>query len=117
MDPGKACIACHNSGEGPRFTLAGTVYPTGHEPDLCYGADGANGAMVVATGADGKVVTVLPNATGNFTYAGALALPYRAKVVFMGRERVMAAAQTSGDCNACHTQTGAMNAPGRILLP
>jgi hypothetical protein len=29
----------------------------------------------------------------------------------------MAAAQTSGDCNRCHTQNGAMSAPGRIVLP
>jgi hypothetical protein len=35
----------------------------------------------------------------------------------MGRERDMAAAQTSGDCNRCHTQNGAMSAPGRIVLP
>jgi len=117
MNPGKACIACHSSDEGPSLTLAGTVYPTAHEPDLCYGADGANGAMVVIAGADGATVTLTPNQTGNFLYEGRVALPYRAKVVFMGRERVMSAAQTSGDCNACHTQTGAMNAPGRILLP
>ena len=117
MDPGKACIACHSSGEGPTLAVGGTVYPTAHEPDLCYGANGTNGARVMIYGADGGVITLTPNSSGNFSYQGALALPYRAKVVFMGRERVMADAQTSGDCNACHTQTGAMNAPGRILLP
>ena len=26
-------------------------------------------------------------------------------------------AQALGDCNSCHSQTGANNAPGRILLP
>src|SRR4030095_1003320 len=97
--------------------LAGTVYPTAHEPDLCYGANGTNGAQVIITGADNQIITLIPNAAGNFYYGGALARPYRAKVVYMGRERVMGVAQTSGDCNACHTQTGAMNAPGRILLP
>jgi hypothetical protein len=35
----------------------------------------------------------------------------------MGRERVMAAMQMSGDCSSFHTQTGANSAPGRILLP
>jgi hypothetical protein len=35
----------------------------------------------------------------------------------MGRERDMAATQTSGDCNVCHTQSGTMSAPGRIILP
>src|SRR6476661_7108614 len=33
MDPGVACIQCHaRSREAPRFAIAGTVYPTGHEP-------------------------------------------------------------------------------------
>jgi hypothetical protein len=35
----------------------------------------------------------------------------------MGRERIMSAGQTNGDCNSCHTQNGAMSAPGRIMLP
>jgi hypothetical protein len=43
--------------------------------------------------------------------------PFHAKVTYMGRERAMATAQTSGDCNSCHTQNGTMSAPGRILLP
>jgi len=42
---------------------------------------------------------------------------FRAKVVYQGRERIMTVAQTIGDCNSCHTQYGANNAPGRILLP
>ena len=46
-----------------------------------------------------------------------LALPYRAKVVVGGRERVMLTPQTNGDCNACHTQAGAEGAPGRIIVP
>jgi hypothetical protein len=117
MNPGRACIDCHSTDEGPDFTIAGTIYPTAHEPDLCYGADGANGALVVVTGADGRVITLTPNGSGNFSYEGAVMRPFRAKVVYMGRERVMAAAQTSGDCNICHTQSGAMSAPGRILLP
>jgi len=44
-------------------------------------------------------------------------MPFKAKVTYMGRERAMNAAQTSGDCNACHTQNGTNSAPGRILLP
>jgi hypothetical protein len=46
-----------------------------------------------------------------------VAKPFQAKITYMGRERVMATAQTSGDCNSCHTQAGAMSAPGRIILP
>jgi mono/diheme cytochrome c family protein len=118
MNPGMACIQCHTSqNEGPRFSIAGTVYPTVHEPDLCYGADGANGAQVVVTGGDGVVLTLEVNSAGNFFAEQRVVLPYRAKVVYMGREQVMTDAQTSGDCNSCHTQAGASNAPGRILLP
>ena len=68
------------------------------------------GAIVVST-------TVTPNGAGNFYYTGTVATPFRAKVIYMGRERDMAAAQTPGDCNGCHTQNGAMSAPGRIVLP
>lgn len=118
MNPGQPCIDCHRrEGDAPNFTIAGTIYPTAHEPDLCYGTGGINGLEVVITGADGRVVTLTPNDSGNFSYEGAVMLPFHAKVVYLGRERVMAAPQTSGDCNLCHTQTGAMSAPGRILLP
>jgi hypothetical protein len=119
MDPGMACNGCHatTGGEAPIFTIAGTVYPTAHEPDLCYGANGTNGALVVITGADGKSFSLTPNATGNFSWTGTLAEPFQAKVTYMGRERDMTTPQTSGDCNSCHTQSGAMSAPGRIILP
>ena len=119
MDPGQACIACHtkSGGEAPIFALGGTVYPTAHEPDNCNGGTVATMSTVVITGADGKSITLTPNAAGNFSYRGALAKPYTAKVSYMGRERAMIASQTSGDCNACHTVMGAMMAPGRIMLP
>jgi len=119
MEPGMACISCHASsgGEAPGFTIAGTLYPTAHEPDLCNGANGTDGAQVVITGANGASTTLTPNSAGNFYYTGAVATPFRAKVVYMGRERDMAGAQTSGDCNGCHTQNGTMSAPGRIILP
>jgi hypothetical protein len=117
MNPGKPCLTCHDGGVAHAFGIGGTVYPTAHEPDLCYGADGANGAMVVITDADGNEIPLYPTSTGNIVYGSPVKAPYRAKVVFMGRERAMAEAQTSGDCNGCHTQNGAMNAPGRILLP
>jgi hypothetical protein len=118
MQPGVACINCHSSGgEGPRFAIAGTVYPTAHEPDQCNGASGVTGVAIVITGADGKTVTLTPNPAGNFSSTATVATPYQAKVTYMGRERLMVAAQTSGDCNSCHTQSGANAAPGRILLP
>jgi hypothetical protein len=117
MNPGRACIACHTTDDGPAFTIAGTVFPTAHEPDLCDGADGSEGFLVTILGADGQVLTLTPNAVGNFDSAAKVALPYQAKVSYLGRERAMAVVQTSGDCNGCHTQSGANSAPGRILLP
>jgi mono/diheme cytochrome c family protein len=117
MNPGMACIACHTADEGPRLSLAGTVYPTIHEPDRCDGAGAASGAQVIITGADGQTLTLAPNAAGNFYAEASVARPYRAKVVTAAGERAMTAEQTSGDCNGCHTEAGANGAPGRITLP
>ncbi len=118
MHPGIACLNCHQGNNGPDVPAAGTVYPTPHEPDDCHGVSDATEATVVLTGADG-VEHVLPvNAAGNFLLLeGTLELPYRAKVVYQGRERVMIQQQVSGDCNSCHTELGLRGAPGRIFLP
>jgi mono/diheme cytochrome c family protein len=132
MRPGGGCVGCH-AAEAPekRFFAAGTVYATAHEPDDCDGADTGGRARVELTDATGRVFVIVPNAAGNFfleptsredlqpggARADALVLPYTARVVLDGRERSMLAAQTSGDCNACHTLEGASGAPGRIVLP
>jgi len=119
MNPGMACVACHAStgGEAPIFTVAGTVYPAAHEPDGCFGASGSGGVQVVITGADGKTLALTPSAAGNFYSTAPVALPFQAKVVYMGRTGAMLEAQSTGDCNSCHTQTGTNAAPGRIVLP
>jgi hypothetical protein len=118
MDPGQSCGSCHRGGEAGAFAIAGTVYPTAHEPNNCNGANGSSdGARVVITGANGQTLTLTPNSAGNFYSQGTVSTPFTAKVTYMGRERVMATPQTNGDCNLCHTQNGTMNAPGRIMLP
>jgi uncharacterized membrane protein len=119
MDPGQACISCHSrSGEAPKFVIAGTLYPTGHEPNNCYGTSGNTGARVVVTGSNGTSVTLTPNSSGNFYTSTGLAGPYKAKVVdSAGKERVMVSTAPNGDCNSCHTQSGTNSAPGRITLP
>jgi hypothetical protein len=130
MQPGEPCVACHQKGEAPRLAFGGTVYPSAHEPSQCYGANGtasAQGAEVVLVDAAGMTFTAKVNAAGNFFVRATTVVtpPIRAKVVFMGRERVMIAAVPSGDCNACHTQKGtttvttpgSLPAPGRIILP
>jgi hypothetical protein len=119
MNPGMACISCHKSsgGEAPSYSVAGTLYPTAHEPDLCNGTTGGGTAQVVVTGADGKTLTLTPNSAGNFYSSTTVKFPYQAKVVYMGQERSMVETQSTGDCNSCHTQSGTNGAPGRILLP
>jgi cytochrome c553 len=115
MHPGAACIACHKTSGGPAMTIAGTVFPSGHEPNDCNGINA--GASVVVTDSKGKVVTLPVNAVGNFYVNSLITPPYNAKVVKGGVERAMVASQTTGDCNSCHTVDGATNAPGRIVSP
>jgi hypothetical protein len=113
MHPGVACIDCHTSNGGPRFSLAGTVFPSS-EPDDCLGAKDAS---IVVTGADGKAITITANEAGNFYSELAVKVPYQAKIVSGGKTKIMFGAQTTGDCNSCHTVKGANGAPGRITLP
>jgi len=119
MNPGMACITCHKTtgGEAPTFSIAGTVYPTGHEPDRCNSKVGTDGARIVIVGADGKMLTLTPNAAGNFSSEVQIKTPFQAKVTYQGRERLMLTPQSSGDCNSCHTQNGTNMAPGRITVP
>jgi mono/diheme cytochrome c family protein len=119
MEPGKACNACHIKEREKTFVLAGTVYPTGHESDRCNGVNGTvTGATIVATDLTGNVLATVPvNKAGNFASQTRITGPYKVKVVQNGKERVMKASPSSGDCNSCHTQDGLEGAPGRIALP
>ena len=123
MQPGRACISCHTQqgDDGPLVQIGGTVYPTMHEPDLCIGVDGAStDARVVVTDANGRVISMPVNGSGNFAWLTSQAqvrFPIRAKVVSGGKERVMATPQMTGDCNSCHTVKGEYGAPGRIAMP
>lgn len=119
MHPGNACIACHKSNNrAPQFTIAGTIYPTLHEPADCNGLDGArSGVQVVITDRAGEVTTLQPNVAGNFYSMSAIALPFRATIVSGNKKRDMVSAQSSGDCNSCHTENGTAGAPGRVMTP
>jgi hypothetical protein len=110
MRPGDTCQSCHG------FKIAGTVYATAHEPLFCDGANAA-GANVIITDANGTVTTIAVNSVGNFYSSTPFVLPFRAKVVYAGRERDMLTPQMTGACNSCHTADGANGAPGRIMLP
>lgn len=119
MHPGRDCLECHSGNSGaPRFTIAGTVYPTAHEPNECNGVDSATDAVVVITDANGQMVSLAVNDAGNFFLEGGnIAFPFQARVVTPNGERIMGTPQSSGGCNGCHTEQGANGAPGRILLP
>jgi hypothetical protein len=115
MRPGEACIACHATNKGPDFNIAGTVYPTGHEPNDC---NGKGNVTIVITDAKGVAHNITVNSAGNFNFTGSLSMPYTAKVTnSAGASRAMVAMQTTGDCNTCHTEKGANGAPGRIVAP
>ncbi len=121
MNPGEACISCHRKEDGPDFVLAGTVYPTLHEPDDCNGLDGVEEpATVVVEDSLGRAFEARPNAAGNFFLFSSnvqLSFPIRAKVVVGGKERVMKRTVSTGNCNSCHTERGSFSAPGRIQAP
>ena len=100
--------------------IGGTVYPTAHEPNDCDGVNGStDGATVVITDSTGATFTLNVNSAGNFyeSRSTTIVMPFQAKVVQGGKERAMATPQSTGDCNACHTEAGTNNAPGRIMLP
>jgi hypothetical protein len=117
MHPGHACVDCHSREDAPQWTIAGTVYPSLHEEDDCDGTRG--GLKVVVTDATGRSLTLAVNNAGNFYTNQSVTFPIHAKVVnaATGAETAMTDAQSSGDCNGCHTATGASSAPGRITAP
>ena len=116
MRPGEACVACHQAQGGPNFNVGGTVYPTGHEPNDCV-ASASAGAVVTVLDSAGSTASFTANGNGNFSGDAQLTFPITATVRFDGGTRAMTTAVPSGDCNTCHTETGANGAPGRIALP
>ena len=120
MKPGEACVACHDKDpEAPSLLIAGTVFPTGHEPNDCNSKVPSGTPAVQVLDANGKVVASLKvNTVGNF-YSGSTSIPKGGKVQVVVGDKVRAMKDTpeSGDCNSCHTQNGTNDAPGRIVSP
>jgi hypothetical protein len=115
MRPGGACITCHTMQGGPAYKVAGTVYPSAHEPNDCNGVNGV--VTVVVTDKNGVVTNIPVNNVGNFNSRANIAAPFHVKVTNGAKERVMAGALTAGDCNSCHTLAGVNGAPGRVMAP
>jgi hypothetical protein len=129
MRPGVACVACHvdsnatsGKSDAPVFLVAGTVYPSLHEPDFCEGTSAA-GAEVVVTDALARTLVAPVNDAGNFFLVhpdddpAPLLPPFEARIRFHDREQVVVHESADGDCNRCHSAAGAEDAPGRITLP
>jgi mono/diheme cytochrome c family protein len=115
MHPGSDCIACHeDEGEGPQYTVAGTVMGDLADPDDCYGVEGVT---VRITDADDTVLELVTNAAGNFFTNEPVPGPYSVELELDGVSTVMVTPQTEGSCASCHTQDGLNLAPGRILAP
>ena len=119
MNPGRACLQCHNSSvDGPVTRYMGTAFPALHEKDLCN-ARAPVGATVEILNAAGTVVDTLPVSpiSGNFfSLRTGSAGSYRARVMVNGAKvSEMVGLQTNGDCNTCHTEQGTQGAPGRII--
>jgi len=128
MLPGMACRTCH-AGEATQinYFFQGTMFPAFHEADLCEDPPPADAHIEILDDATGQItLTLMPGAFGNFSSLGispGVPIPYRARVVANGQMREMMTPQTSGDCNACHTEQGThapgttLDAPGRITWP
>ncbi len=124
MRPGEACNTCHKSQRVNRiFAFAGTVYPTGHEPNDCVGTVEGPLQVVVTDSTKAEVkIPVSAGNNGNFSLLTTkLVAPFTVRVenTATGKSRAMTRtlAAGEGDCNSCHTDSGTNSAPGRIVAP
>lgn len=124
MRPGEACNTCHKAQRVNRiFAFAGTVYPSGHEPNDCVGTVEGPLQVVVTDSAKAEVkIPVSAGNNGNFSLLTTkLVAPFTVRVenTATGKSRAMSRtlAAGEGDCNSCHTDSGTNSAPGRIVAP
>lgn len=118
MHPGRDCISCHAGGEGPDFTVAGTVMGAYDDENDCEGVSDVTVELIDKDGA--SLLTLSTNEAGNFHSSHALPadrLPFTVRLTKNGDVREMSTPQTSGNCMQCHTAEGANDAPGRVVAP
>ena len=116
MHPGRDCIDCHRDrGEGPRYTVAGTVFQDLVDEDDCRGIPAVTVDILDSNG--NVAFSMTSTAVGNFHSRTAITGAYTARVTYDGRTAEMTTPQTDGACNHCHTAAGIEDAPGRILVP
>jgi len=115
MHPGGDCIGCHaQRGEGPHYSVAGTVHLEIDEPIDCLGIPGVT---VSVTDANANTIDLVTNSSGNFFTRQSLTMPVQIRLSYEGRERLMGLQPPVGACATCHTESGLNAAPGRIIAP
>jgi hypothetical protein len=126
MSPGENCLECHGGGtlpggsatvgdaedEGPRWTIAGTVYRSFTAP----AGDGLQGAKVHVRDAGGRALTLRTNRAGNFYTAERVQFPLRVSVEYGADLLEMELDAAYGGCNACHRVPALQDAPGRVAI-
>jgi hypothetical protein len=117
MRPGEDCVDCHNSGEGPDFTAAGTLFRNATDAT----SDGFKGGRVHITDSNGRTLTLKTNEAGNFYTREKLTFPLQVSVEGDGLLAVMSTPVPEGGCNRCHTVPPPTTqlpdvAPGRVAL-
>jgi len=100
-NPGTACLQCHGAGQGPDFTLGGTVYD-GLNSDVPMA-----GVTVTLLDADGVELILTTSENGNFWTNQQLAYPVTTTTSNCPNTHPMlSTVQSAGaDCNSggCHT--------------
>ena len=96
MEPGKACLKCHGSGDDESFSLAGTVFES---EDAAHGAEGV---LITILDAEGSTRQLSSNRVGNFFSEASLVPPFTVSLGEGANQRSMQTAASSGDCNSCH---------------
>jgi hypothetical protein len=112
MLPGADCTSCHTYGnmeEGPRFSIAGTLFEDG------VGTDGFKGATIRIFDSAGNTFEMTSNKVGNFFMDEFISFPISAEVEVDGAIRVMNDPIETGACNTCHTCEG--EAGNKIFIP
>lgn len=121
MNPGLACRACHKvNASDKNYFFMGTVFPSFHEEDLCNSPPPPDARLEIIDVSGAVALTLTPNSVGNFQSSAVVAgvsVPYTARLVANGLTRAMSTPQMDGDCNKCHTEQGAEEAPGRLVWP
>jgi hypothetical protein len=91
MEPGSNCLECHDGGEAPRWTVAGTLPGMARRPLLIQDAAGRSFTRPI-------------NEVGNFWTSEPVTFPLRVSV---DGQAMPAAVNASGaNCNSCHGEGG-----------